>query len=132
MAIDRVQRRLILERIGASIVIIFFSIAAWFLVRYENARSRDVQALSRIIEMQSSILSYAANHGIYPSMGEQSRNLGDPKTVCLSSEGFVSKNSDSCDKSDQSQVVQYTSLASDLITPCTDQNGCPSYKIEFI
>ncbi len=133
MAIDRVKRRLILERSGAFFVIILCAVGGWFLVRYENARSRDVQALTRILEIQSTLASYAANHGVYPSMGQESRILGDNTAECLSSEGFVSATSDSCPKKiyGELKVARYTSLASDGATPCTDQNGCPFYKIDF-
>ncbi|MBI4272341.1 hypothetical protein HY621_00620 [Candidatus Uhrbacteria bacterium] len=143
MAIERAKRNLILQRIGALLLIILSATGAWYLVRYETARSRDAQVLARILEIQNILTSYAVRHGVYPSMGQESRILGDPDTSCLSTDGFVRANSDSCRErsfgffghlpgTGGSQIATYTSLASDTVSACTDKNGCPSYKIEFI
>lgn len=142
MAVNKEKRKLILQRLGAFFLIVLSAIGAWFLVRYEIARSRDAQALARIIEIQSVLASYAARHGVYPSMGENSRILGGQGAECLSSDGFVSANSDSCRLKTFglfgilpgigiSQIATYSSVGADMVTPCTESNGCPFYKIEF-
>ena len=143
MAADKEKRKKLLQRLGAAVLVVLVALGVWYLVRYETARSRDAQALARILEIQTILASYVARHGAYPSMGQESRILGDPQTECLSADGFVPVNSDSCRERTfgffgplpgmgESQIATYTSLASDTDSACTDKNGCPSYKIEFI
>lgn len=142
MATNREKRKLILQRVGACFIIMVCAAGAWFYVQYEINRSRDAQTLARIVEFQSILASYWAHHGAYPSMGQESRVLGDRGAECLSSDGFVNVNSDSCRQrsfgffgpipdNGKSQFAQYTSFAADGATLCTNQNGCQSYKIEF-
>ncbi len=143
MSVDKEKRNRVLQRIGAIAVVVFFAIGSWFLVRHEDARSRDAQSLARILEIQAALASYASHHGVYPYIGKTQLSVGSAQTGCLSSDGFVSANSDSCRQKTfglfgqlpgkgKSQIAAYSSLDSDAITQCADKDGCPMYKIDFI
>lgn len=143
MALKSEARKRIFERSSIIIVIVFFTLASFFLMRYELQRSRDAQAFARVSEIKTALWLYAAHFGAYPSMGNTPLIVGEKGAECLSASGFVDIDSDACREKTfafftllpgerEARIARYSSLSSDGSAFCTKPDGCPQYKIEFM
>ncbi|MBI4250471.1 hypothetical protein HY622_02680 [Candidatus Uhrbacteria bacterium] len=139
---DSEQRQILLERIGAGLLVVAFAVGAWFLNQYEQARSRDIQRMSRVLETQSMFGAYASRYAIFPPAVEGSMLLGVTGADCMSKAGITDRSADGCKEgfigylsplgSDgENAFMAYATFGADRKSICASQNGCQWYTIQF-
>lgn len=140
---DAEQRQLLFERIGAGAFVVLFAIGAWFLNQYEQARSRDIQRMSRVLEAQSALGAFASRYAVFPAASEGSMPLGLPGSDCISKTGIGDRSAEECRQgmlglvnpapgSGDAATLIYATFGADRQSLCSSSNGCLWYTIQFV
>jgi len=141
-SMDAEQRQLLFERIGAGLLVVALAIGAWFLNQYEQARSRDIQRMSRVLETQSMLGAYASRYAVFPPAAEGSMLLGTAGADCMSKAGIIDRSADGCKEGfigymsphandGENALMAYATFGADRKSICASQNGCQWYTIQF-
>lgn len=140
---DPEQRQILFERIGAGLLVVSLAVGAWFLNRYEQARSRDMQRMSRILEAQSVLGAFASHYAVFPPAREGSMEFGVAGADCISKAGVVDRSQDECREGflgyvnsvpgdGDAGLMTYATFGADRQSICASPNGCLWYTIQFV
>lgn len=140
MSMDSEQRQLLAERIGAGLLVVAVGFGAWFLNQYEQARSRDIQMMSRVLEAQSSLGAFASRYAVFPPAADGSLAIGVSGADCISKAGITDRTLDECREGfigviptvpDAANPMIYATFGADRQSICSSPNGCMWYAIQF-
>lgn len=110
----------------------------FFLNQFETARASDMQRMSVIMTLKSSLAQFGIDRAGFPVSPSGPFALG-VTPFCLSVEGFSPLSTDSCAKRtyatiphlNQEGVFAYRALMEDGTTSCTSTTSCPNFSVDF-